>query len=186
MGVRDRCLFGVRSTDKCVHPLNINTTHPPTLDVVLLRRRRQLVLPHIHPDHPLPRRPVLPPHQPRLPIPRQPPLGSRHPLRVEAIAVDHPFILHEAKHARLGVPRLRRGGHGPDLDEAEPEPKKALHGLGVLVEAGGDPHRVGKGEEAVPEGDVQDGRVRVGGAVFVLVGGGGRERREEGGVRCSY
>ena len=85
---------------------------------------------------------------------------------VEAEAVDHRLIGIQPKKTRLRIARLRLRRHAPDLDEAEAEPQQRVRHLGVLVEPGREPDRIG---ERQPE--------RLHAQLFV-VRRGPRQRRE--------
>ena len=65
-------------------------------------------------------------------------------LVVEAHAIDDRLGLGQAEQARLGVARLRPGGHGADLDKTETQLGEAIDGITVLVQARCQPHRIGK------------------------------------------
>ena len=70
-------------------------------------------------------------------------------LVIEAEAVDHALVGVETKQARPRVADLRARGDGADLDETKAEAQQRVRRLGILVEAGRDPDRIGKIE---PEG----------------------------------
>ena len=65
---------------------------------------------------------------------------------VEAHAVDQALRRHEAEQARLRVAGLRARRDGAGLDVAEAEGPERVDVRGVLVHAGGEPHRVAEGE----------------------------------------
>ena len=73
--------------------------------------------------------------------PRQSPLEA---LIVEAEAVDDGRVLCQAEQPRAGVAGLWPRRQRADLDEAETELQHGGRNLGVLVEAGGEPERIGK------------------------------------------
>ncbi len=93
-----------------------------------------------------------------LPGPRGEPLERRGGARiVEAEAVDHALVRFEPEQARPRITGLRQRGERTDLDKAETEPQQRVRHLGVLVETGGEPNRIG---EIQPEGaDGQFARV---------------------------
>ena len=78
---------------------------------------------------------------------------GRDAVAVEAEPVDHRLVGIEAEQARARIARLRLRRHAADLDEAETEPQQRIRHLGILVEAGRKPDRIGK---AQPEG--RDGK----------------------------
>ncbi|SVJ78053.1 Uncharacterised protein [Klebsiella pneumoniae] len=63
---------------------------------------------------------------------------------VETHAIDDRVGLRQAEQARPGIARLRSRSDGADLDEAETELAEPVDGVAVLVQARGQPHRVGK------------------------------------------
>ena len=65
-----------------------------------------------------------------------------HPVIVEAEAVDGGAVFRQAEKARFRVARLRAGGGGADLDEAEACAGEGGQGGGVLVIACGEAHGV--------------------------------------------
>ena len=67
-------------------------------------------------------------------------------LVVEAEAVDHRLVLDQPEDARLGVAGLRLRRDGADLGKAEAEPEQRVRHLGILVVAGRNAERIGKGE----------------------------------------
>ncbi len=73
-------------------------------------------------------------------------------LAVEAEAVDDPFVLVQAEQAWLAIARLGAGRHRARLHEAEAQGEDPVDGLGILVEAGGEPHRIGEIEPPEPGG----------------------------------
>ena len=83
--------------------------------------------------------------QPRPPAPRLKPSGDHvQPVIVEAVAVDHRPGFRHPEDARAGIARLRARRHAADFDKAE---ALGQHGVGhfrVLVEAGGEPDRIGE------------------------------------------
>ena len=87
-----------------------------------------------------------PPHGFEQPPPRrrQPDPGRRHALIVEAHAVDHRLVLDEAEQPGPGIARLGTRRQRADLDEAEAEAEQLPEDLGVLVETGGEPDRIGE------------------------------------------
>ena len=68
----------------------------------------------------------------------------RQALAVEAEAVDERLVLDQAEEPRRRIAGLRPRRHRADLDEAEAEAQHRVGHLGMLVEAGGEPDRVGK------------------------------------------
>jgi hypothetical protein len=107
--------------------------------------RAVLVRPDIDSDDPPP---------PALAAALEPAAGRFEAAVVEAHPVDHSPILGEPEQPRPRVPRLRLRGHGPDLDEAEPEAQHLLVHLGVLVEPRGEPDGTGKVEPGDPDGEL--------------------------------
>ena len=79
------------------------------------------------------------------------------PGAVEAHAVDDRPIFFQTKQPRLGIARLRARRHGADLDKAEAEAAHRVGHTGVLVIAGGEPHRVREVE--TPEALRQNRRI---------------------------
>ena len=77
-----------------------------------------------------------PPHEART--------GPLEALVVEAEAVDDGRVLRQAEQSRTGVAVLRSRRQRADLHEAETERQHRARNLGVLVEAGGEPERIGK------------------------------------------
>ena len=65
---------------------------------------------------------------------------------VEAQAVDQRVGLGQAKHARLGVARLRLGRDGTDFDKAKSHGSQAVDAAGVFIQASGQADAVGKGK----------------------------------------
>ncbi len=61
---------------------------------------------------------------------------------VEAHAVDDRLGFRQTEQARLGVARLRARGDGADFDKAETQLGEAVDGRAVLVQTGGQAHRV--------------------------------------------
>ena len=72
--------------------------------------------------------------------------GRRVAAVVEAVAIDERFVARQAEDARARVARLRPGRQRADLGEAQAKGEQRVRHLGVLVKAGGDAERVGKGE----------------------------------------
>ena len=68
------------------------------------------------------------------------------PAAVEAEPVDDSLVLGEAIEPLAGIAGLRPRRHRAGLDEAEAERQHGVADLGMLVEAGGEPDRIGKGE----------------------------------------
>ena len=75
---------------------------------------------------------------------REPRRDGLRALAVEAEPVDHALVRVEAEQARARIARLRLRRHAADFDEAEAEAKQLVRHLGVLVEAGREPDRIGK------------------------------------------
>src|SRR4051794_31421370 len=69
---------------------------------------------------------------------------SIEPAAIEPHAVDDRLILFEAEQARFWIAALRSGSDGADLNKPEPEPSHRFSHPGILIEAGGEPARVGK------------------------------------------
>ncbi len=88
-----------------------------------------------------------------LPPPLQPTLGGLEPAVVEAHPVDHRPILGQPEQPRPRIPRLGPRGQGPDLDEAEAEAEHLRGHLGILVEARGEPDRIGEIEPGDSDGE---------------------------------
>ena len=63
---------------------------------------------------------------------------------VEAHAVDHRAVLRQPEEARARVAGLRPGRHRPALDEPETGGQHRPRDLGVLVEPGREPDRIGQ------------------------------------------
>ena len=73
--------------------------------------------------------------------PLQPRRGGGLTLVVEPHPVDHRLVLGEAEQAGPGIAGLGTRGERAHLDEAEAEAEHLAEGLGILVEAGGEPDR---------------------------------------------
>ncbi len=71
---------------------------------------------------------------------------------VEAHAVDHRLVVGQAEQARLGIAGLRARGDAADLDEAEALTQHGVGHFAILVEAGGQPDRIGKIEAPMAAG----------------------------------
>ena len=69
---------------------------------------------------------------------------------VEAQAVDDGLVLRQPEHARLLVARLRPRGDGAHFDEAEAQAEQGVDVFAVLVQPGGEAHRVGEGQSEDP------------------------------------
>ncbi|MNN53154.1 hypothetical protein D3C81_1678910 [compost metagenome] len=63
---------------------------------------------------------------------------------VEAHAVDDRRRLGQTEQPRLRITRLRARRDGTDLDETEAQLGKAIDGVAVLVQAGGQADRIGE------------------------------------------
>src|ERR1700719_3866037 len=82
---------------------------------------------------------------------------SIEPAAIEPHAVDDRLILFEAEQARFWIAGLRSGSDGADLDKPEPEPSHRFSHSGILIEARGEPDRIGKVQP--PQALRQDRRV---------------------------
>src|SRR5262249_31397169 len=69
---------------------------------------------------------------------------------VEAQAIDHAFVGRQAEQARPRIARLRQRRDGPDLHEAEAEPKQRGRHPAMLVETGRHSHRIAEVEAERP------------------------------------
>ena len=82
------------------------------------------------------------------------PLGHRLvALIVEAEPVDDGAVRAEPEEPRPRIAGLRQRRHRADLDEAETEAEHRVRHRAVLVEAGGEPDRVGEGEAERLDGE---------------------------------
>src|ERR1700740_3079735 len=79
------------------------------------------------------------------------------PAAIEPHAVDDRLILFEAEQARFWIAGLRSGSDGADLYKPEPEPSHRFSHPAILIEAGGEPDRIGKVQP--PQALRQDRRV---------------------------
>ncbi|MNS63971.1 hypothetical protein D3C72_970820 [compost metagenome] len=61
---------------------------------------------------------------------------------VEAHAIDDRLGFRQTEQARLGVARLRTRGDGADFDKTETQLGESVDGRAVLVQTGGQAHRV--------------------------------------------
>ena len=70
------------------------------------------------------------------------------PAIVESHAVDHCLVLGEAEQAGAGIAALGPGRERAHLDRAEAQREQARNRLGILVQAGGQPDSIGKGQSS--------------------------------------
>ena len=109
--------------------------------------------------------------------PGEPRRHRRHSRAVEAQPVDQRLVGAQAEQARRRRAGLRPGRDRPHLDEPRPRRQQRVERRGVLVEAGGDPHRIGEVQppQADAERRIACGRGRRAGAPA--------QQREPGAVR---
>src|SRR4051812_170685 len=69
----------------------------------------------------------------------------------KAHAIDDAAILGQAKQARTRIALLRPWRDAADLDEPEPQSEQGVRHFGILVEAGGQPDRVGQAVSPDPQ-----------------------------------
>ncbi|MNT11454.1 hypothetical protein D3C72_1463360 [compost metagenome] len=67
-------------------------------------------------------------------------------LVVEAEAVDHRFVFHQAEDARFVVARLRARRHRADFGKAETDLQERFRHFGILVVSGRHAERIGEGK----------------------------------------
>jgi len=72
-------------------------------------------------------------------------------------------VTRQAEQPRPRVARLRARRHRADLDEAEAERAERIQVFGVLVQSGGEPHRVGETDAEGIHRQVRNGRREAGG-----------------------
>ncbi len=88
---------------------------------------------------------------------RQAPMQRVVAVIVEAEAVDDGPVGRQPEDARARIALLRQGRDRADLDEAEAEIEERVDHFAVLVEAGGEPERIGKVEIEHPAGEPRVG-----------------------------